>query len=72
MKQTLKLTGFDCGACAARAERAIRKIDGVRNASINIITERLSIEYEGDAEKILNAAASACKKVESGAVLHIA
>ncbi len=71
MKKTLKLTGFDCGACAAKAERAIRKIDGVQNASINLFTERLSIEYEGDAERILHAAASACKKIESDAVLHI-
>ena len=71
MKKVFKLRDLDCANCARKMEDAIRKIDGVQNASINLITERLSIEYEGDVERILHAAAAACKKIESDAVLHI-
>ncbi len=72
MKKNLKVTGFDCGVCAAKAERAICRIEGVQNASINLISERLSLEFEGDETKILNQVAAVCKKVEPDAVLHIA
>lgn len=69
MKKAWKLTGFDCGVCAAKAERAIRKIDGVQNASINLITERLSLEFDGDESRILEEVAQACRKVEPGCTL---
>lgn len=69
MKKAWKLTGFDCGVCAAKAERAIRKIDGVQNMSINLITERLSLEFDGDENRILEEVSQACRKVEPGCTL---
>ena len=48
------------------------RIEGVQNAAINLISERLSLEFEGDETKILNQVAAVCKKVEPDAVLHIA
>lgn len=69
MKKTWKLTGFDCGVCAAKAERAIRKIDGVQDVSINLITERLSLEFDGDESRILEEAARVCRKIEPGCTL---
>ena len=71
MKKILKVTGFDCGVCAAKAERAIRRIEGVQNVSINLITERLSLEFEGDETQILNQVVAVCKKVEPEAVVHL-
>ena len=34
MKKTYKLTDLDCANCAAKMENAIKKIDGVSDASV--------------------------------------
>ncbi|MBR0427315.1 MAG: cation transporter [Clostridia bacterium] len=44
MKNKFKIKGLDCANCAAELERAIEKIDGVDEASISFMTERLIIE----------------------------
>ena len=36
MKKTYKLEDLDCANCAAKMEDAIRKLDGVTNASVTI------------------------------------
>jgi len=45
-KETIKLTGMTCAACAARIDKKVGKIDGVLNASVNFATEKLSVEYD--------------------------
>ncbi len=37
---TLHITGMTCAACAARIEKAVGKMDGVAQASVNIALER--------------------------------
>lgn len=46
-KDTLKISGMTCAACAQRIEKAVNKIEGVSNASVNFATEKLSVEYDG-------------------------
>ena len=41
MKKTFKIRGIDCANCAAQLENAINKIDGVQNASISFMAERM-------------------------------
>lgn len=65
MKKTFKLVDLDCANCAAKMENAIKKIDGVQNASISFMAQRLTIEADENCfEDILKKAAKACKKVE--------
>ena len=35
MKKTIKLIDLDCANCAAKIENAVKKIDGVTNASVS-------------------------------------
>lgn len=42
---TLGITGMTCAACANRVERALKKVDGVINANVNLATEKASVEY---------------------------
>lgn len=65
MKKIFKLEDLDCANCAAKMERAIAKIDGVTAATVNFISQKLSIEAD-DAkfESIIQQAVKACKKVE--------
>jgi len=41
-----KIKGLDCANCAAELERKIKNIDGVNDASISFMSERLVIECE--------------------------
>ncbi|HHW30278.1 MAG TPA: copper-translocating P-type ATPase [Clostridiaceae bacterium] len=44
--KTLKIEGMTCAACAKSVERAAKKLDGVTEASVNLATEKLNINYE--------------------------
>ncbi|MFY9422708.1 MAG: heavy metal translocating P-type ATPase [Bacilli bacterium] len=48
-KETLKITGMTCAACASAVERSVSKLD-VESASVNLAAETLSVTY--DEEKI--------------------
>ena len=48
MKVKFKIKGIDCANCAAELERAIQKIDGVTEASLSFMTEKLGMEIEDD------------------------
>ena len=48
MKVKFKIKGIDCANCAAELERAIQKIDGVTEASLSFMTEKLVMEVEDD------------------------
>ena len=65
MKKTYKMIDLECAHCAAKMEDAIRKVPGVTAASVNFLTQKLTIE--GDDERfgaIVEVAVKICKKVE--------
>lgn len=43
-KKAIYLLGLDCADCAQKIENAVKKIDGVRTASVDFTTERLTVE----------------------------
>lgn len=45
-KETIVISGMTCAACAMRVEKAVGKLDGVVNASVNFATEKLSVEFD--------------------------
>ena len=64
MKKTFKCE-VDCANCAAKMEDAIKKIEGVVNARVNFMTQKLILEAEDDMfDEILDKAIKACKKIE--------
>ncbi len=46
MTQTLAVRGMTCAACSARVEKALSKLDGVENASVNLASERATVVYD--------------------------
>ena len=42
----LPITGMTCAACAARIERSLEKAEGVEEASVNLATERATIQFD--------------------------
>lgn len=65
MKKTYKLEDLDCANCAAKMEDAIKKIDGVTNANVSFIMQKMTIEAADDRfEQILKDVLKTIKKVE--------
>jgi len=57
----LAIRGMTCAACATASERAVRKLPGVAEASVNFATERLSVSWD-DAALSLDAVKAAVAK----------
>ena len=65
MKKTYQLEDLDCANCAAKMERSVEKIDGVKSVSISFMTQKMVIEAEEDRfEEIMDQVVKVCKKVE--------
>ena len=72
MRKTYKLTDLDCAHCAAKMEAAIQKIDGVTEASVSFLTQKLTVEGEDSRfEDIMKQVVKACKKVEPDCVIKL-
>ena len=42
----LPITGMTCASCVRRVEKALGKVDGVREASVNLATEQARVRYD--------------------------
>ncbi len=65
MKKVFQLQDLDCANCAAKMERAVAKIDGVREVNVSFLAQRMSIDAdEARFEAIMDQVVKTCKKVE--------
>jgi copper chaperone CopZ len=65
MKKTFKLEDLDCANCAAKMEAAIKKLDGVKDASVSFMTQKMTIEAEDERfDEVVKAAVKCIAKVE--------
>ena len=72
MKKRDNLRDLDCANCAAKMENAIRRIDGVRDASVSFLTQKLTLEAdEGRFDAILREAVAVCRKIEPDCVIEV-
>ena len=46
MKKKFKLQDLDCANCAAKMEEAIKNIDGISDASVSFMTQKMMIEAD--------------------------
>ncbi|WP_027438646.1 cation transporter [Lachnospira multipara] len=64
MKKKFKCE-IDCANCAAKVEDAIKKVEGVKDASVNFLTQKFMLEADEDIyEEVLKKAIEAGKKAE--------
>ena len=65
MKKKFKLPDLDCANCAAKMEEAIKKLDGVNDASVNFMMQKMTIDAEDSRfDEIMKEVAAVCAKVE--------
>ncbi|MDR2713660.1 MAG: heavy metal translocating P-type ATPase, partial [Clostridiales bacterium] len=46
MQENLKVTGMTCAACSSRIEKSVSKMDGIKSCSVNLTTERITVEFD--------------------------
>lgn len=65
MKKTYGIE-VDCANCANEMEAAAKKVSGVKDANVNFMTQKMTIEFAeaADEKSVMKAVFKACKKVE--------
>ncbi len=51
-KVTLKISGMTCAACSAKIEKKLNKLEGVAKASVNLASEKATVEYDSSQVKV--------------------
>ena len=72
MKKKFKLQDRDCANCAAKMEDAIKKLDGVNDASVSFMMQKMTIDAD-DArfDEIMKEVVEVCKKVEPDCIINM-
>ena len=72
MKKRFNLTDLDCANCAAKMEAAIKKLDGVHDATVSFMTQKMTIDADDDRfAEIMKEVVAVCKKVEPDCVINL-
>lgn len=66
MKKTYKIE-VDCANCALKMEEAAKKVEGVAEAVVSFMTQKMKVEFDegADSGQVMKDVLKACKKVES-------
>ena len=72
MKKTYKIE-VDCANCANKMEVATSKTDGVKEAVVNFMTQKMTVEFEegADIASVMQSVFKNCKKVESDCEIYL-
>ena len=65
MKKTYKIE-VDCANCANLMEQATRKIEGIADATVNFMTQKMTVQFQegADPKTVMQAVLKACRKIE--------
>ena len=65
MKKKFKLQDLDCANCAAKMEEAIKKIEGVNDANVSFMTQKMTVDADDERfDEIMDEVVRVCAKVE--------
>lgn len=70
---TLDIEGMTCASCVGRVEKALKRLDGVVDAAVNLATERATVEVlagtatKEDLARAVEAAGYTVRRIETGA-----
>ena len=72
MKKTYKIE-VDCANCANKMEEAAKNTAGVKNANVNFMTLKMSVEFEEgqDPKAVMQDVLKNCKKVEDDCEFYL-
>ena len=68
MKKRFKVSGMTCAACQAHVDKAVRKVDGVSEVSVSLLTNTMDVEF--DDEKRIDEINTAVKNAGYSSILE--
>ena len=72
MKKKFKLQDLDCANCAAKMEEAIKRIEGVADANVSFMTQKMTIEAEESRfDEIMKEVVAVCRKGEPDCIIQM-
>ena len=73
MKKKFKMQDVDCANCANKMEDAAKNTAGVKDATVNFMTLKMSVEFEEgqDAKSVMKDVLKNCKKVEDDCEIYL-
>ena len=57
-KVKFDIQGMTCSSCQAHVEKAVSKLDGIKNVNVNLLSNNMNVEYDEsklDNDKIIKA-----------------
>ena len=69
MKKEYTLKGLDCANCAAKIETAVKRLEGVADASVTLMTATLKVEFTDEHADMLQRIRETAERLEPGIVL---
>ena len=72
MKKIYKVD-VDCANCAAKMEEAVKKTEGVKDATLSFMTLKLKVEFEDgvNVDEVMQKAYKNCKVVEDDCEIYL-
>ena len=72
MKKTYEIE-VDCANCANKMEEATKKTKGVKDAVVNFMTLKMTVEFEegADDKAVMKEVLKNCKKVEEDCEIYL-
>jgi len=72
MTKTYKIE-VDCANCALKMEEVAKGTEGVANATVSFMTQKMKVEFaEGaDVDGVMKQVVKSCKKVESDCEIYL-
>ena len=72
MKKTYKIE-VDCANCANKMEEAAKKTPGIREVTVNFMTQKMIVVFEEGAEPeaVMQDVLARCKKVEDDCEIYL-
>lgn len=71
MRKTYKIE-VDCANCAAKIEDAVKKIDGIGDAVVNFMMQKIIIDFDDISEKdMIKEVVKTARKIERDFELYI-
>ena len=64
---------MDCANCANKMEEAARKTAGVKEVTVNFMTQKMIVDFDGRRRPaaVMKNVLSACKKVEDDCEIYL-
>ena len=68
IKKEIVLQGLECANCALNIENEVKSLVGVTGASVNFVTQKLTVEvtHESELERIIHQVSKIAVRIESG------